>query len=113
MKIITIFKIHFTSWLLLTLCVFVPYLAVRLYLPKVPYALYYYLIVLAAIKYILFEDKKYRNKLRPKLQSYLYKEFGRQASKQDIITRTESMLLTRDLSLIVFALIGIFVNIIL
>lgn len=109
----TLLKIHLPTWILTSLCVLLPYVMVRMYLPTVPYALYYYLIVLAAIKYIIFQDRAFRTKLRPKLQSYLYKELQKQPSKQDIITRTEVMVLTRDISLVIFAMIGILINIIL
>ncbi len=113
MKIITLLRIHLITWVLIALCVLTPYILVRIYLPTVPYALYYYLTVLAAIKYIIYQDQAYRNRLRPKLQSYLYKELKKQPSKQEIITRTESMIMTRDVSLVIFAIGGIMVNIIL
>lgn len=111
MKIITLLKINSFTWILLALCVLTPYIAVRIYMPAVPYALYYYLTVIAAIKYIIYQDQAYRNKLRPRLQKYLYKELKKQPSKQEIITRTESMIMTRDITLVLFSLFGIFVNI--
>lgn len=111
-KIITLIKVNYKIWIVFTLCILAPYLAVRILLPQVPYILYYYLTVLAAIKYIILDDKKYREDLRPKIQSYLYKELGKQPSKQQIINRIESMVLVRDLSLVVFAIFGILINII-
>lgn len=113
MKIITAIKLNIITWALITLCVLVPYLAVRIYLPSVPYAMYYYFVVLAAIKFIIFNDRSYRIKLKPKLENYLSKELKKNPSKQEIITRTESMLFVRDISLMIFAIIGVFVNIIL
>lgn len=113
MKITSVIKIHFLTFMAILLCVFIPYISTRAYLPQVPYTLYYYLIVLAVIKYILFEDKKYRLALRPKLEKYIQQEIKRQPSKQEVITRTESMLFVRDMLILFFAFIGIFVNIIL
>lgn len=109
----TLIKLNLVSWLLIALCALLPYIAVRVYLPNVPYAMYYYFIVLAAIKFILFNDQSYRQKIAPKLKVYLAKELKKNPSKQDIITRTESMIFARDIALIIFAMIGIFANIIL
>lgn len=110
---ILLLRLNLLYWILLLLVIFAPFVYMRAYLAQVPYTLYYYLIVLGSIKYILLKDKPYKTKLRPKIQKFMHKRTGKVPSSQLVNLKVEWMVTVRDLTLLVFALMGVFVNLIL
>jgi hypothetical protein len=110
----TIFlKMTYGQILLMTLCVFTPYLIIRSEMPSIPYMLYFYLIVLAAIKYIIINDQKFRKQCRTVIENLSVKKTGKMPSQNEIVKTTENILFQRDLIFIGFAMLGLMVNIIL
>ena len=113
MKIMTIIRLCGKNLLVLLAFVLAPFVAVRFLMPQVPFTLHYFLIVLFAIKYILHNDQKYRQKIRPQLKKCLSDQLKKMPSEQQLISSTETLIQVRDISLLTIAMIGIIINILL
>jgi heme O synthase-like polyprenyltransferase len=96
----------------LTFFVLSPWLLLHFYMPEIPHQLYLYLIVLIVLKFMIFNDQAFKSNNQKKLDQYLSRVLKRPASKQEIVTYLESGLQARDIVIVVFALIGVFMKLI-
>ena len=112
LKLKIYFKLLSPLMTALSLVVLFPWLLLHFFMPEIPHQLYLYLIVLIVLKFMIFNDQTFKGNNQKKLDQYLTKVLKRPASKQEIVTYLESSLQARDIVIVVFALIGVFVKLI-
>lgn len=96
------------------LFILVPYISVNLLMPKVPYTLYFFIIVLFLIKILVMDEKKVGRRYKKKIQAELTKELGKNPSQKMIFDRTQFYLKAGDITLLLTGIIlvglAIFLN---
>ena len=85
--------------------IILPFLAVCLYLPFIPYMPHFFIIVLFLIKILVLDDSHYKKRIMPKVQSELAKELKKNPSSKEIYKRLQVHARSRDITLLMTGVI--------
>jgi hypothetical protein len=85
---------------LLILLIILPFSALCLYLPQVPYTQYFFFIVLLCLKAIIFNEVVLEKRFTPIVQSNLSRENGKPASSKVIFDQVQFHIKARDYSML-------------
>lgn len=107
-KLILYFKIQFFFLLALHLFIVGPFVAACLFLPKIPYLFYLFLIIIISLKLIVLDEQKYGVKIKGYVIRMLSKELGKTPSTTQIFQRIKFHIMARDISLLIAGLSLVF-----
>ncbi len=97
-----------TQYLLLFTLILVnlgPFVAIRAFLPKVPYMHIFFILELFIFRIMIFNEARFIKLSKPVAINHLSQELKRTPSQKEIFNRTKSMSFNRDLTLIIFGCI--------
>lgn len=90
---------------LLILLIILPFSALCLYLPQIPYTQYFFFIVLFCLKAIIFNEDVLEKRFTPIVQKNLSRENGKPASSKIIFHQVQFHIKARDYSMLGTALL--------
>ena len=104
-------KTQYKFIITLTLFIIIPFLLACIYLPKIPYLFYLFMIILVSLKLIVMDEKRFRDNIRPKVIKQLKKKNGKTPSNNEIFKRLKFHIASRDTSLVFIGLSLVFIAI--
>lgn len=104
MKYLNLIKEQKLIILTLIFLVLIPYYLICIYLPKIPYMHYFFILGIFVIKLLVFNDQVYKNQLKSKVQKTLNKETGKNPSQTDIFKRIDFLIKGRNFLLLLTAI---------
>jgi hypothetical protein len=107
-NILLYLKIQTVFLLSLLIMLVTPFILACLYLPKIPYLFYLFLIILISLKLIVLDEQQYGAKIKGLVTRLLSKELGKTPSTTQIFNRIKFHILARDTSLVLSGLALIF-----
>jgi hypothetical protein len=100
MKMTVLFlKTQLMFFTILLLFISIPFVVISLYMPKVPYLFYLFSIIILALKFIVFDEKRYSTRIKKPVIQSLTKEEGKVPSNDKVFKRIKFMVLGRDIAL--------------